>query len=45
MSTPSRRRRGITVKLGQIEVTKLGIARFNRHDVYHVILSLSWPAG
>ena len=43
MSTPSRRRRGITVKLGQIEVTKLGIARFNRHDVYHVILSLSWP--
>ena len=43
MSNPSRRRHGITIKLGQLEVTKLGIARFNRHDVYHVIMSLTWP--
>ena len=42
-SKPSRRRRGVTVKLGQTEVTKLGVPRFNWHDAYHAIMSLTWP--
>jgi inward rectifier potassium channel len=41
--TSSRRRQGITVRLGETEVTQLGVARFDWHDVYHLILSLSWP--
>jgi len=43
MSNPSRRRKGITVELGQVEVTKLGAPRFNWHDAFHVIMSLTWP--
>jgi inward rectifier potassium channel len=42
-STSSRRRRDVTVKLGQTEVTKLGVSGFNWHDAYHLILSLTWP--
>ena len=38
-----RRRRGVTVHLGDTEVTQLGVARFDWHDVYHIIMSLSWP--
>jgi inward rectifier potassium channel len=38
-----RRRRGITVYLGDTEVTQLGVARFDWHDVYHIIMALSWP--
>jgi len=37
------RRRGVTVKLGQTEVTKTGIPRFHWHDAYHLIMSLTWP--
>ena len=43
MSKTSRRRPGITVRLGKTEVTKLGVPRFDWHDAYHVILSLTWP--
>ena len=43
MPTPSARRRGINVTLGRVEVTKLGVRRFSRHDAYHLIMSLSWP--
>lgn len=39
----SRRRRGVTINLGQTEVTKLGVSRFNWHDAYHLIMSLTWP--
>ena len=38
-----RRRRGVTVMLGQSEITKLGVPRFNWTDAYHAIMSLSWP--
>jgi inward rectifier potassium channel len=41
--TPPPRRRGVTVKLGQTEVTKVGIPRFHWHDAYHLIMSLTWP--
>jgi inward rectifier potassium channel len=43
MSEPSRRRQGITVSIGKTEVTKLGVAGFNWHDAYHLIMSLTWP--
>ena len=44
MSKPSpRRRRGVTVTLGKTEVTKLGEDGFSWSDVYHVVMSLSWP--
>jgi inward rectifier potassium channel len=44
MSKPStRRRRGVTVTLGKTEVTKLGEDGFHWSDVYHVIMSMSWP--
>lgn len=42
-ATPPRRRRGVTVHLGDTEVTQLGVSRFDWHDVYHIIMSLSWP--
>ena len=42
MSEPSRRR-GITMNIGQTEVTKLGVHRYNWHDTYHIIMSLTWP--
>lgn len=43
MSTPRRRPKGISLRIGQTEITKVGISRFDLHDVYHWILSLSWP--
>ena len=43
ISTTSRRRRGVTVKLGRTEVTKLGVAGLNWNDAYHTIMSLTWP--
>jgi inward rectifier potassium channel len=43
MSTPPRRRQGITVELGQNEITKLGVPRFDWHDAFHLIMSLTWP--
>lgn len=43
MTSNAPRRRGVTVQLGQTEVTKLGVASFNWHDAYHLILSLTWP--
>lgn len=43
MNQPSRRRHGITVQLGDSEVTKLGVPRYGRHDAFHLIMSLSWP--
>ncbi|HEV7489882.1 MAG TPA: ion channel [Rhodanobacteraceae bacterium] len=41
--TSPRRRKGVTVNLGRTEVTQLGVTRFDWHDVYHIIMSLSWP--
>jgi inward rectifier potassium channel len=43
MSNSPRRRQGITIRVGETQVTKLGVDRFNRHDIYHVIMSLTWP--
>ncbi len=43
MPQPSRRHQGITVALGETEVTKLGVPRYSRHDAFHLIMSLSWP--
>jgi inward rectifier potassium channel len=42
MNEPTRRR-GITMNLGKTEVTKLGVHRFNWHDTYHIVMSLTWP--
>ncbi|HTA64187.1 MAG TPA: hypothetical protein VK753_01665, partial [Xanthomonadaceae bacterium] len=44
MSKPSaRRRRGVTVTLGKTQVTKIGEDGFSWGDVYHVIMSMTWP--
>jgi inward rectifier potassium channel len=43
MTDKSRRKPGITVNVAGTQVTKLGVARFNWHDAYHIIMSLSWP--
>ena len=43
MTTPKKRLKGISVHLGQTEVTKVGVRRFDRHDAFHVIMSLTWP--
>jgi inward rectifier potassium channel len=44
MSKPSaRRRRGVTVTLGKTEITKIGEDGFSWSDVYHVIMSMTWP--
>jgi inward rectifier potassium channel len=43
MSKSSRREQGITVQVGDTEVTKLGVPRFGRHDAYHAIMSRTWP--
>ncbi|GAA0719728.1 ion channel [Dokdonella soli] len=43
MTKTSHRHHGITVKVGQVEVTKLGVPRFSPHDAYHLIMSLTWP--
>jgi inward rectifier potassium channel len=37
------RRRKVTVTLGKTEVTKLGEDGFSWSDVYHVIMSMTWP--
>ena len=37
------RRDGVTVRVFHTEVTKIGAARFNWHDAYHTIMSLTWP--
>ncbi len=37
------RRDGVTVRVFHTEVTKIGAARFNWHDAYHMIMSLTWP--
>ncbi len=36
------RRRGITLNLGETQVTKLGVSRFDWHDTYHIVMSLTW---
>lgn len=44
MSKPSTpRRRGVTVTLGKTEVTKLGVDGFSWSDVYHALMSMTWP--
>ncbi len=43
MKGRSTRLKGIPVRIGQTEVTKVGVPRFDRHDAYHLIISLSWP--
>ncbi|MEP6938310.1 MAG: ion channel [Rudaea sp.] len=39
----ARRHKGLSIRLGQTEVTKVGVSRFDRHDAFHVIMSLTWP--
>ena len=39
----ARRRRAVVVTLGKTEITKLGEDGFSWGDVYHVIMSQSWP--
>ena len=34
---------GFTVQVGSNEITKIGARRFDWHDAYHVIMSLTWP--
>jgi inward rectifier potassium channel len=34
---------GLTVKVGSSEITKVGAHRFDWHDAYHIIMSLTWP--
>lgn len=34
---------GFTVRVGKTEITKIGARRFDWHDAYHVIMSLTWP--
>jgi inward rectifier potassium channel len=36
------RRQGSTSTIGHTEVTRLGVPRFNWHDTYHLILSMTW---
>ncbi len=43
MSQPPARLKGITIRLGQTEVTKVGVRRYDRHDAFHAIMSLTWP--
>ena len=43
MDSKPNRRDGITLQLGRMEVTKIGVPRFSRHDLFHTIMSLSWP--
>ncbi len=43
MSKTRYRHKGITVQLGATEATKVGVSRFDRHDAFHMIMSLSWP--
>lgn len=42
MNRQPQRRSGITLKLGDYEVTKLGGSRFSVQDAFHTILSLTW---
>ena len=37
-------KRSITIDVGPTRVTKLGVGGFRWNDLYHVILSISWPA-
>src|SRR6202140_2740636 len=38
-----RRRRNIRVRAGQFEFVKLNAEKFDWRDIYHFILTLSWP--
>jgi inward rectifier potassium channel len=40
----SEEKRSITIDVGPTRVTKLGVAGFRWSDLYHGILSVSWPA-
>jgi inward rectifier potassium channel len=31
------------IKIGNTKVSKLGLPRYNWHDAYHLMLTLSWP--
>jgi len=31
------------IKIGKTKVSKLGLPRYNWHDAYHLMLTLSWP--
>ena len=42
-NSSARRRRAVKVTLGKTEITKLGEEGFSWGDVYHVIMSQSWP--
>ncbi|HKP65550.1 MAG TPA: ion channel [Casimicrobiaceae bacterium] len=39
----SEEKRSITIDVGPTRVTKLGVGGFRWNDLYHVILSVSWP--
>ncbi|HEX5122346.1 MAG TPA: ion channel [Rhodanobacteraceae bacterium] len=42
--TDSGKKRSITIDVGPTRVTKLGVADLRWSDLYHVILSMPWPA-
>jgi inward rectifier potassium channel len=45
MTQPRKRRpRPVAIQRGQFGVLNLGAARFDWHDPYHMVVSLSWPA-
>lgn len=43
MKKPALRKKTPQIKIGNTQVSKLGLPRYNWHDVYHLTLTLSWP--
>ena len=41
--SPRRRRSADTMRLGDFELRKTGVARFDLRDPYHLAVTLSWP--
>ena len=39
----TRHHKSSQIKIGNINVSKLGLAGYNWHDIYHLALTLSWP--
>ncbi|MEQ1636613.1 MAG: ion channel [Methylococcales bacterium] len=42
MKSPLRKKTS-HIKIGNTKVSKLGLPRYNWHDAYHLMLTLSWP--
>ncbi|MGZ5016513.1 MAG: chromate efflux transporter [Methylobacter sp.] len=43
MMKPVVRKQTPQIKIGNTKVSRLGLPRYNWHDVYHLTLTLSWP--